>query len=60
MEDQEKRPTQDAQLSEDELKQVAGGNDANKQRLDNLNSQGGSVDDIQEARLERMDARSKS
>ncbi len=60
MEDQEKKPTQDAQLSEDELKSVAGGNDANKQRLNDLNSQGGSVEDIQEARLERMDARGKN
>lgn len=60
MEDQEKKPTQDAQLSEDELRKVAGGNDANKQRLDRLNSQDGSVENVQEARLERMDARDKS
>ena len=60
MKDQEKKPTQDAQLSEDELKKVAGGSDTSKSRLRNLNDQDGSVENIQEARPERMDARNKS
>lgn len=59
MEDPKKKPTQDAQLSEDELKKVAGGSDTSKTRLDALNGQDGSVEDIQQARLERMDARGK-
>lgn len=59
MEDQKKKPTKDAQLSEDELKKVAGGSDASK-NLKHQNSQDGSVDNIQEARLERMDDRGKS
>ena len=60
MEDPKKKPTQDAQLSEDELKNVAGGNDASKRPLKQQNSQDGSVEDIQQARLERMDIRNNS
>ena len=55
MENQDKNVTNDAQLSEDQLKDVAGGKDIHKRRLEHLDNQTKSVDDIQETRLERLD-----
>lgn len=59
MEEQSKNISQDAQLSEDELKEVAGGNDIQKQRLEHLDNQSKSVDDIQKTRLDHLDSQSK-
>ena len=59
MQEQDKNVSQDAQLSDDELKEVAGGKDIQKTRLDQLDSQTKSVDDVQETRLEQLDNQTK-
>ena len=51
----EQDKSKDVQLSEDELKEVAGGTDIHKQRLEHLDSRSKSVDDIQKTRLEHLD-----
>ncbi|MEO0769615.1 MAG: hypothetical protein AAFY72_09305 [Cyanobacteria bacterium J06649_4] len=55
MENQDKNVSNDAQLSEDQLKEVAGGKNVQQRRLEHLDNQTKSVDDIQETRLERLD-----
>lgn len=47
------------QLSEDQLKEVAGGKDIQKRRLEHLDNQTKSVDNIQETRLEHLDNQTK-
>ncbi len=56
--EQDKSVAQDAQLSDDELQEVAGGNDVQKLRLEHLDSQTKSVGDIQKTRLEKLDTQS--
>lgn len=53
---------QNAQLSEDETKDVAGGNSIQKRRLEALDARDSSkgIDNIQKARLEALDARDSS
>jgi hypothetical protein len=60
MEEQEKNLAQDAQLSDDELKEVAGGTDVHKRRLEQLDNQTKGVDNVQKTRIEGLDARNKS
>lgn len=55
----EQDKTKDVQLSEDELKEVAGGNSVHKQRLEHLDNQTKSVDNVQETRLEQLDNSTK-
>ncbi|MEM9089553.1 MAG: hypothetical protein AAGC93_12500 [Cyanobacteria bacterium P01_F01_bin.53] len=50
----EQDKTKDVQLSEDELKEVAGGTDVHKRRLEHLDNQSKSVDDIQKTRLDQL------
>ncbi|MEM8501654.1 MAG: hypothetical protein AAF716_00705 [Cyanobacteria bacterium P01_D01_bin.1] len=59
MAEENKNVTQDAELSEDQLKEVAGGKDIQKTRLEHLDNQTKSVDDIQETRLEHLDSQTK-
>ena len=64
MEEQKKDVVQqDAQLSDDELKEVAGGADIQKRRLEHLDNQSKSgdksVDDVQKTRLEHLDNQTK-
>ncbi len=59
MQEQDKTVSQDDQLSDDELKEVAGGNNIQKTRLDQLDSQSKSVDDIQKTRLDQLDSQTK-
>jgi len=50
------------QLSDDQLKDVAGGNKIQKKRLDALDTRDSSksVDNVQEARLDALDTRDSS
>ncbi len=50
----EQDKSKDVQLSEDELKEVAGGTDVHKRRLEHLDNQSKSVDDIQKTRLDQL------
>ncbi|MEL6470353.1 MAG: hypothetical protein AAFP20_22100 [Cyanobacteria bacterium J06614_10] len=59
MEEQNKNVSNDAQLSEDQLKEVAGGKNIQQRRLEHLDNQTKSVDDIQETRLEHLDSQTK-
>ncbi|MEL6355041.1 MAG: hypothetical protein AAFR58_25350 [Cyanobacteria bacterium J06627_28] len=60
MSEQNKKPdAPETQLSEDELKEVAGGKNVHQRRLDHLDSQSKSVEDIQETRLEHLDNQTK-
>ncbi len=56
--EQDKSVTQDAQLSDDELQEVAGGSNVQKLRLEHLDNQTKSVDDIQKTRIEKLDTQS--
>mgnify|MGYP001796903155 FL=1 len=47
------------ELSEDQLKEVAGGTDVHKRRLEHLDNQTKSVENIQEPRLEQLDNQTK-
>ncbi|ESA38600.1 hypothetical protein N836_32185 [Leptolyngbya sp. Heron Island J] len=58
MEEQNKNVT-DEQLSDDQLKDVAGGNKLHEQRLEHLDNQTKSVKDIQAERLDQLDERTK-
>ena len=58
MEEQNKNVT-DEQLSDDQLKDVAGGNKLHDQRLEHLDNQSKSVKDIQAERLDQLDERTK-
>lgn len=59
MQEQDKTVSQDAQLSDDELKEVAGGNNIQKTRLDQLDNQTKSVDNVQKTRLDQLDNQTK-
>ena len=64
MEEQKKDTAQqNDQLSDDQLKEVAGGADIQKRRLEHLDNQtkGGNkaVDDIQKTRLDHLDNQTK-
>jgi len=59
MAEQDKTVNQDQELSEDQLKDVAGGKDVHKRRLEHLDNQTKSVDNIQETRLEHLDNQTK-
>ena len=48
---------QDAQLSDEALKDVAGGKDIHKRRLEALDTSTKSVENIQQERLDALDAR---
>ena len=58
MEEQNKSVS-DEQLSDDQLKDVAGGNKVQEQRLEHLDNQSKSVKDIQSERLDQLDQRTK-
>ena len=58
MEEQNKAAT-DEQLSDEQLKDVAGGNKVQEQRLEHLDNQSKSVKDIQAERLDQLDQQSK-
>lgn len=58
MEEQNKKAT-DEQLSDDQLKDVAGGNKLQEQRLEHLDNQSKSVKDIQAERLDQLDQSNK-
>lgn len=58
MEEQNKSVS-DEQLSDDQLKDVAGGNKLQEQRLEHLDNQSKSVKDIQAERLDHLDSQSK-
>ena len=59
MEEQNKNVVQDAQLSDDDLKEVAGGANLQQRRLEHLDNQTKSVDDVQKTRLEHLDNQTK-
>ena len=59
MEDKNKTPQTQEQLSDDQLENVSGGNSVHKQRLEHLDNQTKAVDDIQAARLEHLDNQTK-
>lgn len=50
----EQDKTKDVQLSEDELKEVAGGKNIQQQRLEQLDNSTKSVDDVQKTRLDQL------
>lgn len=56
---EENKNVKNDQLSEDELKEVAGGTDVHKRRLEHLDNQTKSVENIQETRLEHLDSQTK-
>ena len=58
MEEQNKKAI-DEQLSDDQLKDVAGGNKLQEQRLEHLDNQSKSVKDIQAERLDQLDQSNK-
>lgn len=58
MEEQNKSVS-DEQLSDDQLKDVAGGNKLQEQRLEHLDNQSKAVKDIQAERLDQLDERTK-
>ena len=59
MAEQDKTVNQEAQLSEDQLKEVAGGKDIHKRRIEQLDSSTKSVENVQETRLEELDNSTK-
>jgi len=59
MEDQNKTPQVDEQISEEQLKEVAGGKNIHKLRLEHLDNQTKAVEDIQTTRLEHLDNQTK-
>ncbi len=54
-----KKVTESEQLSEDQLKEVAGGKGVHAQRLEHLDNQTKSVDNVQETRLDHLDNQTK-
>lgn len=54
-----KTNTPETQLSEDELKEVAGGKNVHQRRIDHLDNQSKSIENIQETRLEHLDNQTK-
>ncbi|MEL6261778.1 MAG: hypothetical protein AAGJ95_12180 [Cyanobacteria bacterium J06554_11] len=60
MEDQSKQNLTEDQLSDEQLSEVAGGKNVQQRRLEHLDSQTKSVDDIQKTRLEGLDERDSS
>ncbi|MEL6901025.1 MAG: hypothetical protein AAFP07_08760 [Cyanobacteria bacterium J06606_4] len=60
MENQSKQNPTDVQLSDDQLQEVAGGKNVHQRRIEHLDSQTKSVDDIQKTRLEGLDERDSS
>ena len=52
MAEQDKKVTQNEELSEDQLKEVAGGKDVHQRRIEHLDNQTKSGDNVQETRLE--------
>ncbi|MEM6867274.1 MAG: hypothetical protein AAGB19_01350 [Cyanobacteria bacterium P01_F01_bin.3] len=59
MAEQDKKVTQSEELSEDQLKEVAGGKNVHQRRIEHLDNQTKSVDDVQETRLEHLDNQTK-
>ncbi|MGD1857431.1 MAG: hypothetical protein ACFB2W_24610 [Leptolyngbyaceae cyanobacterium] len=59
MEEQNKSVSNDEQLSDEQLEDVAGGNKLHEQRLEHLDNQTKSVKDIQAERLDQLDQRTK-
>ncbi|MGC1308740.1 MAG: hypothetical protein WA885_16060 [Phormidesmis sp.] len=51
--------TDETQLSEDELKDVAGGANIQQRRLEHLDTQSKSVEDVQKTRLDQLDNSTK-
>lgn len=62
MADDKKTNATDDQISDEQLKDVAGGNKIQKKRLDALDSRDSSksVEDIQKTRLDALDSRDSS
>ncbi|MBE9064406.1 hypothetical protein [cf. Phormidesmis sp. LEGE 11477] len=56
---EENKKVTDTELSDDQLKDVAGGNDVHKTRLEHLDNQTKSVENVQETRLEHLDNQTK-
>lgn len=59
MSEQDKKVNQTEELSEEQLKEVAGGKNVHQRRIEHLDNQTKSVDDIQETRLEHLDNQTK-
>jgi len=59
MAEQDKKVIQNEELSEDQLKEVAGGKDVHQRRIEHLDNQTKSVDNVQETRLEHLDNQTK-
>lgn len=59
MEDKNKTPQVEEQLSDQQLESVAGGTKIHQQRLDHLDNQTKSVDDIHATRLDHLDNQTK-
>lgn len=59
MSEKENKVTNKEELSDDQLKSVAGGKDIQKRRLEHLDNQSKSVDNIQETRLDHLDNQTK-
>ncbi|MEO1591683.1 MAG: hypothetical protein AAFU71_10375 [Cyanobacteria bacterium J06632_22] len=59
MEDQNKTPKVEEQLSDEQLEAVSGGAKVHQQRLEHLDNQTKSVDDIQATRLDHLDNQTK-
>ncbi len=59
MEDQNKTPQVDEQVSDEKLQEVSGGAKLHERRLEHLDTQTKAVDDIQSARLDHLDNQTK-
>ncbi|MEL6553084.1 MAG: hypothetical protein AAFQ63_06400 [Cyanobacteria bacterium J06621_11] len=59
MAEENKNVKQDEQLSEEQLTEVSGGKNVHNRRLEHLDNQTKSVDDIQETRLDQLDTQTK-
>ena len=59
MEEQDKNVSQDTQLSDDDLSEVAGGAGIQERRLEHLDNQSKSGNKIQDTRLDHLDNQTK-
>lgn len=59
MAEENKNMTPDEQLSDEQLKEVSGGKNVHQRRIDHLDTQSKSVEDIQDTRLDQLDSQTK-
>lgn len=59
MTDKKQNTPDDTQLSDEQLKDVAGGKNVHQRRIEHLDNQTKAVDNVQETRLEHLDNQTK-